>query len=68
MCISIRGKNRPSMSQYKQYQKVELKNNITLREYQVEGVNWLIFSWYMGRNCILADEMGLGKTLQVYFY
>jgi chromodomain-helicase-DNA-binding protein 9 len=42
-----------------------LKNGVVLREYQIEGVNWLIFSWYQRRNCILADEMGLGKTLQV---
>lgn len=30
----------------------------------MEGLNWLLFSWYNGRNCILADEMGLGKTIQ----
>ena len=41
-----------------------LKNGVVLREYQIEGVNWLLFSWYQRRNCILADEMGLGKTLQ----
>lgn len=30
----------------------------------MEGLNWLLFSWYNGHNCILADEMGLGKTIQ----
>ena len=40
------------------------KNNNTLRDYQLEGVNWLLFSWFNGRNCLLADEMGLGKTIQ----
>ncbi|GAB6030490.1 hypothetical protein CHUAL_007354 [Chamberlinius hualienensis] len=35
-----------------------------LREYQLEGLNWLTFCWYNGVNCILADEMGLGKTIQ----
>ncbi|GJQ12734.1 hypothetical protein GpartN1_g4525.t1 [Galdieria partita] len=35
-----------------------------LRDYQLEGVNWLAFSWCHNRNVILADEMGLGKTLQ----
>jgi chromodomain-helicase-DNA-binding protein 7 len=39
-------------------------NGNTLRAYQLEGLNWLKFSWYNGRNCILADEMGLGKTIQ----
>uniref|UniRef100_A0A4W4F105 DNA helicase n=1 Tax=Electrophorus electricus TaxID=8005 RepID=A0A4W4F105_ELEEL len=42
----------------------EYKNGNTLREYQLEGVNWLLFNWYNTRNCILADEMGLGKTIQ----
>nr|XP_015209125.1 PREDICTED: chromodomain-helicase-DNA-binding protein 7 isoform X1 [Lepisosteus oculatus]XP_015209126.1 PREDICTED: chromodomain-helicase-DNA-binding protein 7 isoform X1 [Lepisosteus oculatus]XP_015209127.1 PREDICTED: chromodomain-helicase-DNA-binding protein 7 isoform X1 [Lepisosteus oculatus] len=42
----------------------EYKNGNALREYQLEGVNWLLFNWYNARNCILADEMGLGKTIQ----
>lgn len=40
------------------------KSNNILRPYQLEGLNWLLFSWYNGHNCILADEMGLGKTIQ----
>lgn len=36
----------------------------TLRDYQIEGVNWLIGMHEKKINCILADEMGLGKTLQ----
>lgn len=40
------------------------KNSNSLRDYQLEGVNWLSFCWYNERNCILADEMGLGKTVQ----
>ena len=35
-----------------------------LHEYQLEGLNWLRFSWAQGTNTILADEMGLGKTIQ----
>lgn len=35
-----------------------------LRDYQLEGLNWLAFSWVNNRNVILSDEMGLGKTLQ----
>ena len=42
----------------------EYKNNMRLREYQLEGINWLTFCWLNARNCILADEMGLGKTVQ----
>ena len=35
-----------------------------MRDYQVEGLNWLIRGYHRGLNGILADEMGLGKTLQ----
>ncbi|KAJ8907869.1 hypothetical protein NDN08_007973 [Rhodosorus marinus] len=35
-----------------------------LRDYQLEGLNFLAYSWVNDRNVILADEMGLGKTLQ----
>jgi len=37
---------------------------VVLRDYQIEGLNWLIKMHENGINCILADEMGLGKTLQ----
>ena len=36
----------------------------TLRDYQLDGLNWLVYSWAKGNNSILADEMGLGKTVQ----
>ncbi|KAG2445911.1 hypothetical protein HXX76_000514 [Chlamydomonas incerta] len=36
----------------------------TLREYQMQGLNWMIHLYDNGINGILADEMGLGKTLQ----
>ena len=35
-----------------------------LRDYQLDGLNWLIYSWATNHNAILADEMGLGKTIQ----
>ena len=37
----------------------------TLRNYQVEGFNWLCFLDEFGWGGILADDMGLGKTVQV---
>jgi SWI/SNF-related matrix-associated actin-dependent regulator of chromatin subfamily A member 5 len=36
----------------------------TMRDYQIEGLNWLISLHENGISGILADEMGLGKTLQ----
>ncbi|CAO1409832.1 unnamed protein product [Diamesa serratosioi] len=35
-----------------------------LHPYQLEGINWLRYSWANGTDTILADEMGLGKTIQ----
>ncbi|KAG6792807.1 hypothetical protein POTOM_001966 [Populus tomentosa] len=35
-----------------------------LRDYQLEGLNFLVNSWRNNTNVILADEMGLGKTVQ----
>ena len=40
----------------------------TLHMYQLEGVNWLRFSWAQGTDTILADEMGLGKTIQTIVF
>ena len=36
-----------------------------LRDYQMQSLNWMIYSWFNNTNIILADEMGLGKTVQV---
>ena len=38
--------------------------NGEMRDYQVQGLNWLISLHENGISGILADEMGLGKTLQ----
>ena len=35
-----------------------------MRDYQLEGLNWLVRLYDNDINGILADEMGLGKTLQ----
>ncbi|KAK6337389.1 hypothetical protein TWF730_002790 [Orbilia blumenaviensis] len=37
----------------------------TLKDYQIDGMNWLYYRWFKGNNAILADEMGLGKTIQI---
>uniref|UniRef100_A0A0K2SX23 Chromodomain-helicase-DNA-binding protein 7 n=1 Tax=Lepeophtheirus salmonis TaxID=72036 RepID=A0A0K2SX23_LEPSM len=58
-------KKRPRKDGWKKWEVSPVyKNGNQLRPYQLEGVNWLMFSWYNGRNCLLADEMGLGKTIQ----
>ncbi|XP_060556044.1 chromodomain-helicase-DNA-binding protein 1-like isoform X5 [Ruditapes philippinarum] len=40
------------------------EEELTLRDYQLDGVNWLMHSWSKDNSIILADEMGLGKTIQ----
>ncbi|CAM2068597.1 DEAD/DEAH box helicase [Sulfidibacter corallicola] len=40
----------------------------TLRDYQVEGVNWLLANSSRGEPSLLADDMGLGKTIQTLAY
>uniref|UniRef100_A0A6Q2YKY8 DNA helicase n=1 Tax=Esox lucius TaxID=8010 RepID=A0A6Q2YKY8_ESOLU len=56
---------RPPAAAWKKLEESrEYKSGNVLREYQLEGVNWLLFNWYNRQNCILADEMGLGKTIQ----
>ncbi|KAK8884367.1 hypothetical protein M9Y10_043477 [Tritrichomonas musculus] len=40
-------------------------DNKTMRDYQVEGLKWLIKCWDHHHGSILADEMGLGKTIQL---
>lgn len=35
-----------------------------MKDYQLQGLDWLVSLYENGLNGILADEMGLGKTLQ----
>ena len=45
-----------------------IPDGMSLRDYQVDGVNWLMHAWCKGNSCILADEMGLGKTIQTVVF
>ncbi|KAF2459989.1 SNF2 family N-terminal domain-containing protein [Lineolata rhizophorae] len=42
-----------------------MSRDLTLKDYQVVGLNWLNLLWSNKMSCILADDMGLGKTCQV---
>ena len=41
------------------------KDELKLKAYQIEGVNWMVNLYNNNMSGILADEMGLGKTIQV---
>ena len=64
MCAPSSPQRRASESQRALQAQPEFLRAGTLRDYQLEGLNWLIYSWMQNHNCILADEMGLGKTIQ----
>ncbi|XP_070142575.1 chromodomain-helicase-DNA-binding protein 1 isoform X4 [Drosophila kikkawai] len=56
-------KYRPKFSRIKN-QPEFLVPGLVLRDYQMDGLNWLLHSWCKENSVILADEMGLGKTIQ----
>ncbi|KAI8897954.1 SNF2 family N-terminal domain-containing protein [Globomyces pollinis-pini] len=61
---SAGGRSSP-LKKWKQLKVSPLfKDDNTLRSYQLEGLNWLMYCWYNKQSSILADEMGLGKTVQ----
>jgi SNF2 family DNA or RNA helicase len=41
-------------------QLAKMKTGIVYKDYQIEGIRWLIRSG----NSLLCDDMGLGKTLE----
>ncbi|KAL8263418.1 hypothetical protein R6Q59_024767 [Mikania micrantha] len=57
-----------SKNKLKEFQKFEKSPEFLtggeLHLYQLEGLNFLRFSWSKQTHVILADEMGLGKTIQ----
>lgn len=46
-------------------QPENMSADITMKDYQLVGLNWLHLLWDKKISCILADDMGLGKTCQV---
>ncbi|KAI5293258.1 hypothetical protein KEM52_005700 [Ascosphaera acerosa] len=42
-----------------------MPDSVTLKNYQIVGINWLSLLFRHQLSCILADDMGLGKTAQV---
>nr|XP_015199027.1 PREDICTED: chromodomain-helicase-DNA-binding protein 2 isoform X2 [Lepisosteus oculatus] len=57
-------KQRPRFVTLKKQPSYIGGENLELRDYQLDGLNWLAHSWCRCNSVILADEMGLGKTIQ----
>ncbi|XP_053283017.1 chromodomain-helicase-DNA-binding protein 2 [Pleuronectes platessa] len=57
-------KQRPRFAPLKKQPSYIGSETLELRDYQLDGLNWLAHSWCRCNSVILADEMGLGKTIQ----
>ena len=63
--------DRPTTDPKKKYETQPAyidSTGMELHEYQLEGINWLRYSWANHTDTILADEMGLGKTIQTIVF
>ncbi|AGH80141.1 SNF2-like protein [Psychromonas sp. CNPT3] len=58
------------LTTFKGIQEVQVPSSLcaTLRDYQLQGLNWLLFLNEYGFSGVLADDMGLGKTVQTLAY
>lgn len=58
---------RDRIASFERIQHVPAPNGltVTLRPYQQQGLNWLVFLDTFRFGGLLADEMGLGKTVQI---
>ncbi|KAF9281009.1 choline dehydrogenase 6 [Mortierella alpina] len=63
--VAARQLPRPPRGAFRKLQESpKFKHGNQLRQYQMEGLNWLLDCWFNEQACIMADEMGLGKTVQ----
>ncbi|KAL3673401.1 hypothetical protein V7S43_001115 [Phytophthora oleae] len=62
--LELRGQQPTPLADQVTTQPVLLEN-VTMHDYQLTGLQWLLRKHEQGLNPILGDEMGLGKTLQV---
>ena len=56
------------MEAFRQAHRDTLPAAAGIREYQAEGVRWMLGQHASGAGIILGDEMGLGKTMQAILF
>ena len=58
---------REKLSQFESIETIDVHQDLQtqLRDYQLQGLNWLNFLDEFGFGGCLADDMGLGKTVQI---
>lgn len=64
-CKSYFSKIKPTKSHHISAKPRFLSRDITLKSYQVTGVNWLLSMYYNDCGVILADEVRLGLALKL---
>ena len=66
VCVQNTHPNRPESLriEYDDATKYTSRDGCVPRDYQIDGVNWMLSCFCSNHGCILADEMGLGKTIQ----
>ncbi len=62
------GKYPPPRKRYEKQPDFVEATGGNLHPYQLEGLNWLRYSFAQNTDVILADEMGLGKTVQTIVF
>lgn len=62
--VDLKKKLKPSKEKFCNQPKI-MGDGVTLKDYQIVGINWLALLFEKQLSCILADDMGLGKTCQV---
>ncbi|KAI5120994.1 hypothetical protein M0805_000455 [Coniferiporia weirii] len=60
----VEGQQEEKEGEEVKFEQPALVTGGQLKDYQLEGVAWMVSLWQNGISGILADEMGLGKTLQ----
>lgn len=63
ICLTQLSQDAPGIITQESLQSI-LSPELTLKPYQLVGINWLYLMHEQRLNGVLADEMGLGKTVQ----
>ena len=59
---------RHKAGRYMSQQPKNLAPDVTLKDYQLVGINWLNMLYERNLSCILADEMGMCNYHRLYYY
>jgi SWI/SNF-related matrix-associated actin-dependent regulator 1 of chromatin subfamily A len=64
--VSVPASKEPKSKEYLVTQPSLLSEDVQLKDYQLQGVNWLNLLHRRKLSCILADEMGMSRQCILY--